>query len=105
VFAHDGKKGLEKARHEKPGMIILDVMMPAMKGYDAFVVMKSEPNLKMMPVILLTGVDKAFFQTAYAKHMRLMTEADDYIAKPGSAEELVERVTDFLGKAQAVHVN
>jgi len=53
--------------------------------------------LKKIPIILLTGVDKAFFQTTYSKHMGMMTEADDYIAKPVDAEELSERVAFFLG--------
>jgi two-component system, cell cycle response regulator len=99
VLAHDGKEGLEKVRRDNPDLVILDVMMPEMNGYDVCVVMKADPELSTIPVILLTGVDKAFFQTAYTKHMGMMTEADDYMAKPVEAEELADRVTDFLGKA------
>lgn len=99
VLAHDGKEGLAKVRRDNPDLVILDVMMPEMNGYDVCVVMKADPALRSIPVILLTGVDKAFFQTAYTKHMGMMTEADDYIAKPVEAEELADRVTDFLGKA------
>jgi DNA-binding response OmpR family regulator len=98
ILAYDGKEGLEKVRREKPDLVILDVMMPEMNGYDVCVVMKADSKLNMIPVILLTGVDKAFFQTAYTKHMGMMTEADDYIAKPVEAEELAERVASFLGE-------
>jgi len=98
TLAYDGKEGLEKIRREKPDLVILDVMMPEMNGYDVCVVMKADPELNMIPVILLTGVDKAFFQTAYTKHMGMMTEADDYIAKPVEAEELAAHVASFLGK-------
>ena len=98
VLAYDGKEGLQKVRQEKPDLVILDVMMPEMNGYDVCVVMKADSELNMIPVMLLTGVDKAFFQTAYTKHMGMMTEADDYIAKPVEAEELAERVASFLGK-------
>lgn len=99
VLAHDGKEGLEKVRRENPDLVILDVMMPEMNGYDLCVVMKADPGLGVIPVILLTGVDKAFFQTAYTKHMGMMTEADDYIAKPVEAEELAAHIANFLGKA------
>ena len=99
VLAHDGKEGLEKVRKAKPQLVILDVMMPEMNGYDVCVVIKADPELSQIPVILLTGVDKAFFQTAYTKHMGMMTEADDYIAKPVEAEKLAEHIADFLGKA------
>lgn len=99
ALAYDGKEGLDKVRSEKPDLVILDVMMPEMNGYDVCVVMKADPALSKVPVILLTGVDKAFFQTAYTKHMGLMTEADDYIAKPVETEELAKHVETFLGKA------
>lgn len=97
VLAYDGKEGLEKVRTEKPDLVILDVMMPEMNGYDVCVVLKADPNLKKIPVILLTGVGQDMFRTHYTQHMGLMTEADDYIAKPVETQELVERVEDWLG--------
>ncbi|OEU49290.1 MAG: hypothetical protein BA872_07215 [Desulfobacterales bacterium C00003060] len=96
VVAYDGKEGLEKVRAEKPDLVILDVMMPEMNGYDVCVVIKADTELKKTPVILLTGVDQAFFRTTYTRAMGLMTEADDYIAKPVEPGELVERVQDLL---------
>jgi DNA-binding response OmpR family regulator len=98
VLAHNGKEGLDRARAEKPGLVILDVMMPELNGYDACVVMKADETLKKIPVILLTAVDQSVFKTTYTPHMGLMTEADDYIAKPVEPEELVKRVENFLGK-------
>jgi len=99
VLAYDGKEGLEKMRAEKPDLVILDVMMPEMNGYDVCVVLKADPELKKIPVILLTGVDQAIFRTTYTQHMGLMTEADDYISKPVEPEELGRRVGDLLSKA------
>jgi len=98
VFAHDGREGLEKIRAERPDLVILDVMMPEMNGYDVCVVLKEDDELSKIPVILLTGVDQAFFQTTYTKQMGLMTEADDYVAKPVGSEELVSRVESFLNR-------
>ena len=96
ITAHDGKEGLAKVRAEKPDIVILDVMMPEMSGYDICVVMKEDSDLKGIPVILLTAVDQALFQTTYTKVMGLMTEADDYIPKPVEPEVLVKRVQDLL---------
>lgn len=98
ILAYDGKEGLGKVRAEKPDLVILDVMMPEMSGYDVCVVLKADPELKKIPVILLTAVDQALFKTTYTKAMGLMTEADDYIAKPVEPEELVKRVEDLLSK-------
>ena len=97
VMAYDGKEGLKKVRSESPDLVILDVMMPEMNGYDVCVVLKADDKLKNIPVILLTAVDQHLFKTTYSKVMGLMTEADDYIAKPVEPEELQKRVEDFLG--------
>lgn len=96
VMAHDGKEGLEQARAEEPDLVILDVMMPEMNGYDVCVVLKADAQLKKIPVILLTAVDQNLFKTTYTKAMGLMTEADDYIAKPVEPEALVRQVQDLL---------
>jgi two-component system alkaline phosphatase synthesis response regulator PhoP len=98
VMAHDGKQGLEKVRADRPDGVILDVMMPEMNGYDVCVVLKADPELKKIPVVLLTAVDQAMFRTTYTRLMGLMTEADDYIAKPVEPEELVKRVEALLSK-------
>jgi len=98
VLAHDGKEGLEKVRAENPDLVILDVMMPEMNGYDVCVVLKADPEFKNTPVILLTAVDQALFKTTYTKAMGLMTEADDYIAKPVEPQDLVRRVEGWLNK-------
>jgi two-component system alkaline phosphatase synthesis response regulator PhoP len=97
AVAHNGRDGLERVRAEPPNLVILDVMMPEMNGYDVCVVMKADPKLKRIPVILLTGVDLALFKTTYSQQMGLMTEADDYIAKPVEPEVLVRGVEEFLG--------
>ncbi|MDI6789221.1 MAG: response regulator [Thermodesulfobacteriota bacterium] len=96
ILAHDGKEGLEKARTVEPNLVILDVMMPEMNGYDVCVVLKADPKSRSIPVILLTAVDQAIFKTTYTKQMGLMTEADDYIAKPVDSTELVRRVEELL---------
>ncbi len=99
ILAYDGKEGLEKARTVNPDLVILDVMMPEMNGYDVCVVLKADSELCRIPVILLTGVGQAMFKTAYTQQMGLMTEADDYIAKPVESAELVKRVEELMGSS------
>jgi DNA-binding response OmpR family regulator len=96
VLAYDGKDGLKQVRAARPDLVILDVMMPEMNGYDVCVVLKADPELKKLPVVLLTAVDHDMFKTTYTQAMGLMTEADDYIAKPVEPEELVKRVHALL---------
>lgn len=98
ILAHDGKEGLEKVRAGRPDLVILDVMMPEMNGYDVCVVLKADGELRKIPVILLTAVDQHLFKTTYTQAMGLMTEADDYIAKPVEPQDLVKRVEVWLNK-------
>src|SRR3989338_1841917 len=55
ITAHDGEEGLEKARYEKPDLIILDVLMPKMDGYTFVRELKVEEATKGIPVIVLTA--------------------------------------------------
>ncbi len=56
VIAADGEEGLEKARTEKPTMILLDVMMPKLNGLQVLEKLKMDPELKSIPVIMLTNL-------------------------------------------------
>lgn len=56
VVAGDGVEGIDKARTEKPTAVLLDVMMPKMNGLDALAKIKSDPDLKKLPVIMLTNL-------------------------------------------------
>jgi CheY-like chemotaxis protein len=55
VLAHNGRDGIVKAREERPNLIISDVMMPIMDGYTMLKEMKFDPQLKNIPVIMLTA--------------------------------------------------
>ncbi len=56
VVAGDGVEGIDKARSEKPTAVLLDVMMPKMNGLDALAKMKSDPDLRKLPIIMLTNL-------------------------------------------------
>ena len=84
VTAFDGKEGLEKIRAEKPNLIVLDVMMPYMEGFEVLKNIRNEPETEALPVIMLTAKaqDKDVFEGYHYG-------ADMYLTKPFNPMELV----------------
>jgi DNA-binding response OmpR family regulator len=92
VSAGDGKEALFVARREKPDLIILDIMMPEMGGYDFMRIYSREANT---PIILLTArLDEG------DKVLGLELGADDYVTKPFSPRELTARVRAVLRRLE-----
>lgn len=56
VMAHDGQEGLDQARAIKPTLVMLDVMMPKMNGLEVLEKLKSDPEMKSIPVVMLTNL-------------------------------------------------
>jgi len=85
IYAYDGKSALEKAEKEKPDLIILDIAMPVMDGFEVLRRLQSNTKTKDTPVIMLTGKgeSKAIFRA-----QGLGTT--DYIIKPVELCELLE---------------
>ncbi len=92
VTANDGQEALYVARHEKPNLIILDLMMPEMGGYEFI---RSYSREADTPVVILTAkIDEN------DKVLGLELGADDYITKPFSPRELTARVRAVLRRAE-----
>lgn len=89
--ANDGVEGLEKARAERPDIVLLDIMMPRMDGLEVTKALKSDPETKDIPIILLSAKAQASDIQA-GKDMG----ADDYLTKPFDPLELLERVNELL---------
>ena len=98
VAAYGGIEGLDKAKTEKPDLIVLDVMMPDKDGYVVCKELKADPQLRKIPVLLLTAVVSKIPTTRYTQQMGLETEADDYIDKPVEPEVLVKRIETLISK-------
>lgn len=96
VVAHEGEEGLRKAVEEKPDLIILDVIMPVKDGFTAAEQLKKDPQLSEIPVIMLTGFVERGGETSIPASRGLTLEAEDYIDKPVSPEELLKRVEKLL---------
>jgi DNA-binding response OmpR family regulator len=91
ITAQNGEEAIEKARREQPDLIILDIMMPRIDGYEACRILKANPITKNIPVVLLTAkgrdIDKKLGQEV---------GAIDYIIKPFSPNKLIDRIHKLL---------
>jgi two-component system alkaline phosphatase synthesis response regulator PhoP len=74
IGAHDGREGLDKARQERPDLIVLDVMMPRRTGFSMFKQLKRDENLCDVPVMMITAVAASLEE--------LDAEAEDTFARP-----------------------
>jgi twitching motility two-component system response regulator PilH len=91
VTAGDGEAGVEMAMAAKPDLIILDVVMPKMNGFQACRKIKSMPELENIPVILLTSKNQKSDEFWGKKQ-----GADVYLTKPFHTDEVLEAVTNLL---------
>ena len=90
----DGEKGLEAAKNQKPDLIILDIMLPVLDGYEVCKRLRMEGN--RTPIIMLTVKDKEI-----DKILVLELGADDYVTKPFSLRELVARAKAIFRRVEA----
>ena len=88
----DGKGSVEQIRREKPDLVVLAVDLSAgQNGYLICGKLKKDDELKAVPIIIIGNPD------GFAQHRKLKAHADDYVAKPVNADELVERVGGLIG--------
>lgn len=91
VSALDGKKGLELAEKEQPDIIILDIMMPLLDGYQFCLLLHADVRLKHIPVIMLTCLDNQVDKVA-GKAFGVA----DYFTKPFDSAHLIERIKTIV---------
>ncbi len=91
LTAFDGSTGLEMARTKKPALILLDIMMPGINGLEVCKQLRTQPETKNVPIIMLTAkIDESDIV------LGLGAGADDYVTKPFHSKELVARVRAVL---------
>jgi len=93
ITAIDGQVALEKARGEKPDLILLDIMLPKLDGYKVARMLKFDEKYKNIPIIMLTAKIQE-----KDKDIGLQMGADDYLTKPFDTATLVEKVKAILNK-------
>ncbi len=91
VAVEDGVQALEKARELLPALIMLDVMMPQMTGFEVLAALKADERTRSIPVLLVTAQSK---EEEVLKGLEM--GAEDYITKPFSPNELAARVRKVL---------
>ncbi|MEW6259038.1 MAG: response regulator [Thermodesulfobacteriota bacterium] len=96
-LAYNGLEGYEKVKANPPDAIVLDVMMPEMDGYQLCAKLKKDPTYAEIPIILLTAVADHVTSTRYSHYDGMSMEADDYLPKPASAEDITASVKRLLG--------
>lgn len=91
VFAHNGMDALEQARRLMPDLILLDVMMPGMNGFDVCRLLRSDTRLAEVPIVMITALDDR-----ESRLRGLQSGADDFLTKPVDRLELLTRVQGIL---------
>jgi len=91
LSAFDGEEALEKIRKEKPDLILLDIVMPKIDGFEVLSKLKNDSQTKDTPVIILTAQGQKVDQE---KGRRL--GAQDYITKPFSPSALLNKIEELL---------
>ena len=93
ISAVDGKEAVERAKGEKPDLILMDIVMPRMTGLEACRIIKKDKETEQIPVILLTTRgEEQFVQEGYA------SGCSDYLTKPVNDAELLDLLKAYLGE-------
>jgi CheY-like chemotaxis protein len=103
IIATNGEEGIQKARKHEPAAIILDVLMPKSGGVQMYREVKTDENLKNIPVIMISAIAKKTFlhsmQMLNGHRGQTVPEPDSYIEKPPETEELLEILEKCIGRA------
>ncbi|HEY9206895.1 MAG TPA: response regulator [Candidatus Methanoperedens sp.] len=95
VGASNGQEAIEKAKTEIPDLILLDLMLPGMDGYEVCARLKKDASAKNIPIIMLTAKD-----TVRDTVKGLDTGADDYVTKPFNLNELKARIKSVIRRSR-----
>jgi len=98
VTAGSGQEALDKIEKEMPDLVLLDIIMPKMDGWEVFSRIKSNPKTHEIPVIMLTAKDQRIDKLIGLHVVRV----DDYITKPFGRSELLERIKRVLQEKRPV---
>ena len=95
IGAKDGVDGLAKAKANKPDIILLDITMPEKSGVRFYRDVRDDPDLKDIPVIMVTGVMKEFEK--FISSRRQVPPPDGYISKPVDTKALLDKIKELIG--------
>jgi two-component system response regulator VicR len=96
IGANGGIEGLETVRREQPDLVLLDLMMPDMDGWEVYQQMKADTVLREIPVVVVTAKAQSI-DKVLGLHI---AKVDDYITKPFGPQELLESVEKIIGEVE-----
>ena len=94
IEAHDGQQALAMARSQRPDLILMDIQLPVVDGYEATRSIKRDPELKHIPVIAVTS-----YALSGDEERAREAGCGAYVAKPYSTRHLLAKIGQFLGQA------
>ena len=97
LTATDGTRGIRKAQSEEPDLIILDVMLPGLDGFEICCRLREDPKTAGLPILMLSAKAQEI-----DKMTGLKVGADDYLAKPADPSEVVDRIKKLLTRRSEV---
>lgn len=86
--AENGKEAIAQIKQEKPDLVVLDVMMPELNGFDVAAILKNDPETMQIPILMISGDDRS--ERGYR------IGVDHYLTKPISSEQFLQRVQTLL---------
>lgn len=95
IFAENGKQGLEKLEHLTPDLVLLDLIMPGMNGFEVCKSLRANSRFKKLPVVMMTAWDDEETYLRCLKH-----GATDVLSKPFNYADLNTMVNHYLYKSQ-----
>jgi len=93
VTAADGLEAVSKATEERPDLVLMDVVMPRMNGFEACKKMRQQPATREIPIVLLTTRGEESYMEA-----GFQSGCNDYLTKPVNGDELVKLLESYLGE-------
>ena len=93
IEAHDGQQALAMARSQRPDLILMDIQLPVVDGYEATRSIKRDPELKHIPVIAVTS-----YALSGDEERAREAGCDAYVAKPYSTRQLLAKIGQFFEK-------
>jgi DNA-binding response OmpR family regulator len=96
LTASNGEEALKVIEQERPDLVVLDIMMPKLDGYEVCRQLRQDDRFSNLPVILLSAKGRPVDREA-----GLQAGADDYIAKPFSPRKLLEKIRELLDRSES----
>ena len=96
IEAADGEAGVRLAEAERPDLILMDIQLPVLDGYEATRRIKQNPELRAIPIVVVTS-----YALSGDDVKAMQAGSDAYVAKPFSPRELLAKIREFLPEANA----